>query len=51
MSRVSGAAHCHYDSEEDAMSAYDEAVRANLVRVVPDVNHVLDHVCHLVLLL
>lgn len=46
MTRVSGAVYCHYDSEEDAISAYNAAEH---VRVVPDVNHVLD-VCYSVLL-
>ncbi|KAH8113027.1 hypothetical protein DFH11DRAFT_1727965 [Phellopilus nigrolimitatus] len=42
VSGVTGAIFRGYDSEEEAVDAYNEAVRAGHVRVVPDINNVLN---------
>ncbi|KAH8111698.1 hypothetical protein DFH11DRAFT_1546299 [Phellopilus nigrolimitatus] len=42
VSGVTGAIFRGYDSEEEATDAYNEAVRAGHVRIVPDINNVLN---------
>ncbi|KAH8112017.1 hypothetical protein DFH11DRAFT_1546005 [Phellopilus nigrolimitatus] len=42
VSGVTGAIFKGYDSEEEAIEAFNEAVRAGHVRVVPDVNNILN---------
>lgn len=44
VSGVTGAIFKGYDSEEEAVDAFNEAFRAGHVRVVPDVNNVLNRV-------
>ncbi|KAH8115646.1 hypothetical protein DFH11DRAFT_1543121 [Phellopilus nigrolimitatus] len=42
VSGITGAIFKGYDSEEEATEAFNEAVRAGHVRVVPDVNNILN---------
>ncbi|KAH8102762.1 hypothetical protein DFH11DRAFT_1735401 [Phellopilus nigrolimitatus] len=44
VSGVTGAIYKGYDSEEEATDAFNEAVRAGHVRVVPDINNILNRV-------
>lgn len=44
MSGVTGAIFRGYDTEEEAVECYAEALRLGRVRVVPDINNILGRV-------